>query len=65
MIDRNLTSTGMISTQAGVPHTRVLKVIDELRIPPAMTLNNVRYFDSKAVERIYDRVGKRTETCKR
>ena len=47
MTNLNLTSTGMLATQAGVPHARILKAIDELHLAPNVMLNGVRYFDPR------------------
>jgi hypothetical protein len=64
MTNVNLTSTGMIATQAGVPHARILAVIDELHLAPTVTLNGVRYFDAEAVERIQERTHEPRVNCR-
>jgi hypothetical protein len=61
MTNVNLTSTGMIATQAAVPHARILRAIDELRLVPAVVLNGVRYFDTEAVERIHEQVAQQRQ----
>ena len=52
----NLSSAGMNSTQAAVPHARVIKAIEEQSVQPAVTLNGVYYFDLEPVERIHEQV---------
>jgi hypothetical protein len=58
----NLTSTGMIATQAGVSHARVIRAIEKLRVEPGVVLNGVRYFDVEAVEQIQEHVA-RSRAC--
>ena len=58
MTNVNLISTGKLATEAGVPHARILKAIDELRLVPAVTLNSDRYFDANGVERIEEKLAR-------
>jgi hypothetical protein len=54
----NLMTTGRIAREAGIPYDAIIRIVNQMAITPAMTMDGTRLFDDAAVAQIVRAYGR-------